>query len=259
MDELGVEDNKRLKCSGHVVLSIDEALDYVFKEIESSVGREKLIGVNVGGAFQSGSSIITLGLIAMAKALSPSHAALSYSLYMQYKVWRSEKGLEVKDTFKGFQSNRIGRIAHLASLFIQHRNDLISFFDEVVDENSNRLVLCLFDYLRSGWFKTGCEIYNDFNNIIIGPLCDILGIDKYGEMKRMDRNWIGVKNFFGLKLKELENLSENPGDKNRDKLLAKCAAKVSENLERQINQVSFFKEGTDEETQRKLAHAPLTN
>jgi len=120
LDELGIEDDRRLKCSAHIILSIDAALVSVFKDAESSIERNKLIGSIVGGAFQSASSIITLGLIALAKALSPSHAALSYSLYMQYKIWWSEKGLEDKVSFKGFQTNRIGRVAILASLFLGH-------------------------------------------------------------------------------------------------------------------------------------------
>ena len=201
LDELDIEESKRLKCSAHVILSIDEALDSVFKNVESCIGRDKLIGSNVGGAFQSSSSIITLGLIALAKALSPSHAALSYSLYMQYKSWRDEHGLERKDSFKGFQSNRIGRIAFLASLYLEHKNDLLKFFEETVDENSNRLVLALSDYMSSDWFSTGCEVYKSIENLIIKPLCDILGIDDFGKAKRDDRNWLGVKDFFEKKIK----------------------------------------------------------
>ena len=64
--ELDIEESKRLKCSSHVILSIDEALDSVFRNVESSIGRDKFIGFNIGGAFQSSSSIIT-GLIALAK------------------------------------------------------------------------------------------------------------------------------------------------------------------------------------------------
>ena len=201
LDELGIEDDQRLKCSAHVILSIDEALDSVLRDVESSIGRDKLIGSNVGGAFQTSSSIITLGLIAFAKALSPSHAALSYSLYMQYKNWRSEKGLEIKDSFKGFRSNRIGRIAFLASLYLEHKIDLLIFFEETVDENSNKLVLALSDYLSSEWFSTGCEIYKSIGYLIINPLCDILGIDDFGKTKRDDRNWQCVKDFFEKKYK----------------------------------------------------------
>ena len=218
LDGLGVEENKRLKCSAHIILSIDSALDYVFKEAESSIGRDKLIGTNIGGAFQSTSSIITLGLIALAKALSPSHAALSYSLYMQYKSWRTEKDLEYKDSFKGFKSNRIGRIAFLASLYLEHKSDLCRFFEEIVDENSNRLVIALSDYMRSEWFTTGCKIYKSIGDLIITPLCDILGIDDFGKRKREDRNWQCVKVFFRKSFMNLKysarNLKKNPTMRN---------------------------------------------
>ena len=182
LDELEIKDSQRLKCSAHVILCIDEALDSVLRDVESSIGRDKLIGSNVGAAFQSSSSIITLGLIAFAKALSPSHAALSYSLYMQYKTWRTEKELEIKGSFKGFQSNRIDRIAYLASLYIEHKIDLLRFFEETLD-NSNKLVLALTDYLSSEWFSTGCEIFKSIGYFIINPLCDILGIDEFVKTK----------------------------------------------------------------------------
>ena len=260
LDELGIEDGQRLKCSAHVILSIDEAIDSVLRDIESSIGRDKLIGSNVGGAFQSSSSIITLGLIAFAKALSPSHAALSYSLYMQYKNWRSEKELESKDSFKGFQSNRIGRIAFLASLYLEHKIDLLRFFEEIVDENSNKLVLALSDYLSSEWFSTGCEIFKSIGYLIINPLCDILGIDDFGKTKRDDRNWQCVKDFFEKKIKELKTISSISEDKsNKEKLLASCAAKVVDNIERQLNQMAFFRGEIDIETQLMIKHAPLTN
>ena len=260
LDELGVEDSQRLKCSAHVILSIDEALDSVLKDVESSIGRDKLIGSNIGGAFQTSSSIITLGLIAFAKALSPSHAALSYSLYMQYKTWRSEKELENKGSFKGFQSNRIGRITFLASLYLEHKIDLLRFFEETVDENSNKLVLALSDYLSSEWFSTGCEVYKSFGHLIINPLCNILGIDEFGKTKRDDRNWQCVKDFFEKKLQELKTISITSEEiSNKEKLLASCATKVVDNIERQLNQMAFFRGEIDNHTKLKMQHTPLTN
>ena len=77
------------------------------------------------GPFQSGSSIIMLGLIALAKALSPSHAALSYSLYLVYKRWREDNGLGVSKGFKGFKSNRFGRVPYIAKKFCEEKGDLI--------------------------------------------------------------------------------------------------------------------------------------
>ena len=144
--------------------------------------------------------------------------------------------MENKVSFKGFQSNRIGRIAFLASLFLEHKKDLLRFFEETVDENSNKLVLALSDYMSSEWFSTGCEIYKSIGNLIINPLCDILGIDDFGKVKRDDRNWQSLKEFFEKKILEFKAISNLSEDKsNKDKLLASCAAKVVDNIERQLN------------------------
>ena len=82
LGDLGIEDQNILKCNGHIVLSIDDAIDFVLRDIEAEVGPDKLAGEGLAfNKFQSKSSITTLGLIAISKCLSPSHAALSYSLY----------------------------------------------------------------------------------------------------------------------------------------------------------------------------------
>ena len=212
LDDLGVEQEKRLKCNGHVTLTIDEAINSVLLDAESVIGRDKLIGGKIGNnSYKSKSSIITLGLIALAKGLSPSHAALSYSLYMRYKNWRKENDLDTTG-FKGFQSNRFGRTPELARIFLLHRDELIRFFDETVEENSNLLVLALSEYINSEWFELGCKIYKVFDDLLVRPLCDILGIDNFGKQERDDRNWSGVKIFFENKLEDLTTLE------NRDNL-----------------------------------------
>ena len=70
--------------------------------------------------------------------------------------------LQSKD-FKGFQSNRFGRTSFLASLYLEHQQDLLRFFDEEVDENSNKLVLALTAYFKSDWFTIGCKVYSKFD------------------------------------------------------------------------------------------------
>ena len=97
-------------------------------------------------------------------------------------------GMKSKDSLKGIQSNRIGRIAFHASLYLEHKIDL-RFFEETVDENSKKFVLALSDYLSSEWFSTGCKIFKSIGYLIINPLCDILGIDDFGKTKLDDRNW----------------------------------------------------------------------
>ena len=89
LDELGIESEKRLKCCAHVILGIDNAIDKVFKNTEQSIGVNKLLQLEAGDkAFTpSNSSVHTLGLIALSKLLSPSHASHSISLYNEYKQW----------------------------------------------------------------------------------------------------------------------------------------------------------------------------
>ena len=197
LDNLGIDENKILKCSAHIILAIDEAIESVFRDIESKVGRDTLTGDESLQKFMCKNSIITLGLIAIAKCLSPSHAALSYSLYQQYKDWREEQDLPISN-FKGFCSNRFGRTAFLASLFLEHSMDLKEYWDTCVDENRNKVVLALNSYFDNEWFFLGCQVYSKFNEVIIQPLCNILGIDEDGEKTSTssERSWDGIKEFF---------------------------------------------------------------
>ena len=64
LDDLRVEEEKRLKCNGHVTLTINEAITSVLLDAESVIGRDKLIGGKIGNnSYKSKSSIITLGLM----------------------------------------------------------------------------------------------------------------------------------------------------------------------------------------------------
>ena len=82
LDNLDIDEQKILKCNAHVILGVDHAADKVFRQTEQSIGIQKLIDVKAGEkVFVSpSSSIHTLALIAIAKLLSPSHAAHSNSL-----------------------------------------------------------------------------------------------------------------------------------------------------------------------------------
>ena len=44
MKELGVEEDRVLKCNAHIILAIDDAIDYVLKDMELKIGRDKLAG-----------------------------------------------------------------------------------------------------------------------------------------------------------------------------------------------------------------------
>ena len=181
---------------------------------------------------------------------------------MVYKEWRKEKGT-VSDSFLGFRSNRFGRTAYLATLFVKHKVDLQNFFDETVDEHSNKLVLALSMYLKSEWFTLGCEVYSVFQKIIITPLCELLGIDEFSTVVRPDRNWVGIKDFFHTKLIELNSLIIPVGTVTsaKEKLISRCATKVVENVERQLSAIVFFQHDhqMDSEVLEKMKFTPLTN
>ena len=134
LENLGVDEEKRLKCCAHVILCIDNAIDKVFKNTEQMVGVQKILKLSAGEEiFKSpGSSIHTLGLIAIAKLLSPSHASHTVSLYSEYKLWLESNQISLCNTFKGFVSNRFGRIAELAKMFISHHDYIKDFFETVV-------------------------------------------------------------------------------------------------------------------------------
>ena len=84
------------------------------------VGIQKLFQLTAGDKFfnSPGSSILTLELIAIAKLLSPSHAAHSVSLYNDYKGWMESREIQLYSSFKGFVRNRFGRIAELAKMYL---------------------------------------------------------------------------------------------------------------------------------------------
>ena len=162
LDELGMEEDRRLKCNAQCILCIQNAIDKVFKDRETVIGINKLISTDAQHVFNSPSnSIFTLGLIAFSKFLSPSHAQLSISLYKAYKQFLSDDSkFEESDThelftkllkkgFLGFSSNRFGRTLSLAEAFIEHRILIQKFYDEQVDQHQNKLFSACYAYLQS--------------------------------------------------------------------------------------------------------------
>ena len=147
-EELGIEQSKLLKCCAHIILGVDNAADKVFHDVETKVGVHKLLDIGAGTlAFKSSTSIHTLDQIAIAKLLSPSHAAHSISLYGNYIDFLEKR--DMRGTFKGFVSNRFGRIAEIAKYFIDNKCAILKFFRERVDEHSNQLVLAVSVYIVS--------------------------------------------------------------------------------------------------------------
>ena len=136
---LGIESGRVLRCSAHITLGADSAVDKVFKLFENTIGVQNLISLNAGQAsFINNNSVFTMAINALSKLFSYSHATLPYSLCVMYKKWRKAEGLEKID-FEDFSSNRFGRIAVLAKRFLQNREDFIKFFEQCVDEHANKL------------------------------------------------------------------------------------------------------------------------
>ena len=87
-----------------------------------------------------------------------------------------------------------------------HRDYIKSFFDEVVDVNSHKLVLAVSAFLDSEWFTMCSEIYARIGQQVIFPLLKLLGVDEKDPEVNEQRTWSGVKDFFETKLELLKDL-----------------------------------------------------
>ena len=150
LDEFGIDPEKRLKCNAHILLCVDNALDKVFKDMETVVGPSNLIAEGASHVFNGPTnSIWYLGLIALAKLLSPSHNTESISLHKEYKDFLKKDSLSdsdthvlskhlVKNSFNGFVSNRFGRIGELSVAVVLHNKLIDKFFENQVNEHTNK-------------------------------------------------------------------------------------------------------------------------
>ena len=118
---------------------------------------------------------------------------------------------------------------------------MIEYFESNIDENTNRLVLALYNYFKCEWFTIGCCVYATFEEIIIKPLAELLGIDENKNEKNEKRNLNGIKEIFEERLPAINIISIRENTTNLDKLVSLCAAMVVECLERQITYVVFSK------------------
>jgi maleate cis-trans isomerase len=194
LENIGVTEEKILKCSAHIILGADHAADKVFKHTEQKIGVQKLLNVTAGvKVFTSpGSSVHTLALIAISKLLSPSHAPHSVSLYNEYTSWMESQGIDHAG-FKGFTSNRCGRIAEIAKEFLCRQQSVIDLFNAVVNINSNKLVLAVSTYIQNDWFLCCAKIYSQLGDAFIFLLMDLLGIDGRGsDTDKNKRYWAQV-------------------------------------------------------------------
>ena len=76
LDELSVEERKRLKCNAHVILCIGAVLEKTFRDMEYVIGRSKLISEGAAHVFSSKSNSMWYCLFAIAKLVSLSHEGI---------------------------------------------------------------------------------------------------------------------------------------------------------------------------------------
>ena len=239
---------------------VDVAIDKVFHDVEPLVGVSKVIGKGAAHVFSSPqNSVWFLGLIAVAKLLSPSHNTESISLYKDYTKYLA--GVEVEDSplkndFKGFISNRFGRLGELSAAVFKHIHHIRQFFEEQVEENANKLVLAVYNFIRSDWFLTCCKVAKCFYDEITIPIKKLIGMDEFKETKSDQRSWTGIKKEFETIINNLTNMAVQSNTTDGVNCLkSKAASSIKEALQRQLSAVSFFN-GDDSDTE---INAPLTN
>ena len=178
-----------------------------------------------------------------------------------------QEGIE-RQGFKGFKANRLGRIAQIANQFLKMKDQVLQFVDSVVDINSNKLVLAVSVYIQSDWFSLCCELYRKIADLVIFLLMDLPGIDERGKNLKNVRDWYGVRDFFKLKLPEIDDLYEQLKSGNgKDRLYSAMLKETSETLRGQMSAMPFFYDNLEhDEAQNdelpdpnKLTYAPLTN
>ena len=262
LQNLGVDKGQMLKCSAHIILGIDHAIDKVYRNVEQKIGVHQLLEVTGGEKIflSPSTSIHTLGLIAIAKLLSPSHAQHSVSLYTDFKSWMKNNELECHG-FKGFVANRFGRIAELAKIYLVWRKWIQEFFSAVVDINSNKLVLAVSTFIENDWLTCCSEIYAEIGDLLIFPLMKLLGIDKMGDKRNKERSWSGVEKFLNSKLAELYQLMKDlngPHRTGKENFKALVIEEIIDAVKKQMSDTDYFTRSNDEVCE-KIKYAPLTN
>ena len=110
--------------------------------------------------------------------------------------------------FKGFTANRFERLAEIAREFIDRRQSILSFFDSVVDINSNKLVLAVSTYIQNGWFVLCSEVEDTkIGELIIFLMMELLGIDS--KTVENSTGWLGGRDSFKQKIDELKQKTHN--------------------------------------------------
>ena len=142
------------------------------------------------------------------------------------------------------------------------RDSIQGFFSAIVDINRNWLVLAVSTFIHNDWFTCCSEIYSFMADLVIFPMMELLGIDKKGDQRSVDRTWAGVRTFLENKLGELEELmveKKEHGRSGRDKLVAVVIEEIVDAVKNQLSKTDYFTIRPDEEVCKDMKYAPLTN
>ena len=77
----------------------------------------------------------------------------------------------------------------MSHLVIDHLQHIRDFFEEYVDENSNKLVLAVHTYVESDWFLPCCEVVDQFYKDITIPIKQLIGMEEFKGTKNGNRDW----------------------------------------------------------------------
>ena len=122
---------------------------------------------------------------------------------------------------------------YLVALYLEQHQELLDFWTEYIDEDSNKLLLAVTAYLGSPWFDEGYIIYKTFKDTVIQSLCRILEIDQ-GKKKQVG-DWTALKLFFCTKTEEIKSHAW------KNNLEYCCAKKVVEVIECQLSKQPLMK------------------
>ena len=140
----------------------------------------------------------------------------------------SRVDLSFKEGFKGFLSNRFGRLGELSAAMVNHAPLLNKFFESQVDEHANKLVLAVSCYKESDWFVHCSEVACQFYMKVCLPIKWLLGIDEYKDTAYPGgRSWKTTKRQFSEILSNLKDIGNNPGATGKEHLVSKVANKFS--------------------------------
>ena len=124
----------------------------------------------------------------------------------------------------------------------RRRQWILRFFDSVVDLDSNKLVLAVSTHLQIDWFVLCSEVYTEIEELIIFPMMKLLGIDS--KTAENCTGWLGAKDSF-KQIDELEQRTHNCDlSTGKGRLVAVDISVILDTLERQLQEMKFFKAET---------------